>query len=158
MDEETILKQVDSVTYETVAGEAILIDMETGTYFSLNDTGTVFWEALNGRTSLGDIAAQIAETYNDKATNFVGELSVLADTAADDDPEIVQEHLASLAATYGVDEEMAARYLDELQSGYRPEKADEIIADLGVDEELVLSDLADLAEEMLAERLVTVVA
>jgi len=158
MDEKTILKQADNVTYELVAGEAILIETNTGAYFSLNDTGTIFWEALDGRTPLGRIASQIAQTYNEKATSFVGELSVLAGTAADDDPAIVQEHLASLAAAYGVEVEVAARYLEDLQSGDRPEAAEEIIAALGVDKELVLADLIELAEELLAENLLTVVA
>lgn len=157
MDEETILKQAENVTYELVADEAILIDMQSGTYYSLNETGTLFWEALDGRKSLGDIASEIAAIYNEKATEFVGELSILADTSEEDDPEIVVEHLESLAEKYGVDDELAARYLADLQSGFRVDQADTIIADLGVDEDLVLSDLMEMAEELLAEGLVEVV-
>ena len=153
MDQNSVLKQAEKVTYEIVADEAILIDMNSGAYFSLNEVGTMFWGALDGTRTVGEIAAEIAETFNDKATKFVGELSELADTAVDDDEEIVAKQLESLAAAYDMDVELVAEYLVTLQSGDRVERANELIGELGVDEELVLADLLELAEEMAAENL-----
>jgi hypothetical protein len=46
-----------------VAGEAILIRLDTGTYFSLNKVGTEYWEMLDGRLTIGDHAAAIAAQY-----------------------------------------------------------------------------------------------
>ncbi len=36
-------------THETVGEEAIIILLSTNTYYSLNDTGTMFWQRLDGQ-------------------------------------------------------------------------------------------------------------
>ncbi len=51
-------------THETVAAEAIIILLSTNTYYSLNDTGTMFWQRLDGQHSLADCAREIAAEYD----------------------------------------------------------------------------------------------
>ncbi len=51
-------------TYQTVEEEAIIINLNTGTYYSLNDTGTMFWELLNGQRSITACAEVIAAEYD----------------------------------------------------------------------------------------------
>ena len=73
MDEKTILQRSENAAFEVVAGEAILIRLDTGTYFSLNKVGTEFWEMLDGRQSISDHAAVIAEKakpYVDATVSF----------------------------------------------------------------------------------------
>ena len=64
MDVESRLKQAANVTFQTVAGEAILIRLDTGTYFSLNKVGTEFWEMLEGSQTIDEQAATLAANYS----------------------------------------------------------------------------------------------
>ena len=63
METTTRLRHSAEATYQTVAGEAILIHLKTGVYYSLNEVGTVFWELLDGARTVADCAARIAADY-----------------------------------------------------------------------------------------------
>lgn len=78
MDAQTILTRSDSATFEVVAGEAILIDMNTGSYFTLNKVGTEFWEMLDGRQTIAEHATVIANKYDVDVPMVVGDLLELA--------------------------------------------------------------------------------
>jgi hypothetical protein len=73
--------QSPDATHQTVGEEAILINLNTGTYYSLNDTGTMFWELLDGRRTIADCAQRIAQDY-------------------DVEPEVVQADLLELATHF----------------------------------------------------------
>lgn len=85
MDETTVLKRSDNTAFEVVADEAILIRLDTGTYFSLNKVGTEFWEMLDSEQSIGDHAAVIAEKYNVDPAMVTADLLELAGKMAQDD-------------------------------------------------------------------------
>ena len=51
-------------TYQPVGEEAILINLTSGTYYSLNDTGTMFWELLDGQRTIIDCARLVAADYD----------------------------------------------------------------------------------------------
>ena len=55
-----VFKRSPNATYQTVAGEAILIDLNSGSYYSLNETGTWLWEHLDGQRPLDELAAELA--------------------------------------------------------------------------------------------------
>ena len=63
MDSKSRLRQAQNVTFQTVAGEAILIRLETGTYFSLNKVGTEFWDMLDGSQTVEEQAEKLAAQY-----------------------------------------------------------------------------------------------
>ena len=109
MNPDTILKQAKDVTYEVVAGEAILIDMKTGTYFSLNEVGTIFWEKLDGSKSINQIADEIASIYNQKAVQLVDELGQIA--LAGSEKEFPAK-AKSVANNYELDPELILKYLN----------------------------------------------
>ncbi len=50
-------------TAQQVDDEAILVQVYTGTYYSLNDTGTAFWKLMDGQRSISDCAQAIATEY-----------------------------------------------------------------------------------------------
>lgn len=54
--------------HEITEGQAVLVNLDSGFLFSLNATGTFLWERLDGRTSLGAIAAGLAAAYEVDAT------------------------------------------------------------------------------------------
>jgi hypothetical protein len=61
-----------------VAGEAILIHMDTGTYYSLNKVGTEFWNLLDGEQTLHTHAATLAAQYNVETALVLNDLVELA--------------------------------------------------------------------------------
>jgi len=154
MNRDTILQRSDNVTFQTVAGEAILIRMDTGTYFSLNPVGTVFWELLDGRATIAQHAATIASKYNQKADELasaiIGLIQKKADTrlqqdlADQYDIEIafIQEHIARLTnAPAGED---LSQYQQAIAEAFY------------VSPTTVQDDLLELAQTMFADKLVTV--
>lgn len=49
--------------HEITEGQAVLVNLNTGYLFSLNATGAFLWQRLDGRASLGAIAAELAAAY-----------------------------------------------------------------------------------------------
>ena len=87
-----IFKRSPNATYQTVAGEAILIDLNSGSYYSLNETGTWLWEHLDGKRTVGELATELAVACDipdqvdmvqndliDLATNLLKERLVVPD-------------------------------------------------------------------------------
>ena len=68
------LRRSANATFEKVAGEAIVIHLQTGAYYSLNEVGTVFWEMLDGMKTIGDCAARIAGEYDAPADAVTSDL------------------------------------------------------------------------------------
>jgi hypothetical protein len=85
MDANTKLKRSANATFQIVAEEAILIHLNTGTYFSLNKVGTEFWNMLDGAQTIGQHAATLAKKYNVDAARVTGDLLELAGKMAKDD-------------------------------------------------------------------------
>ncbi len=57
-------KQASHTTFEIVDDQAVIINLNAGTYISLNETGSFLWERLDGHTALADIAVDLAEAYD----------------------------------------------------------------------------------------------
>ncbi len=85
MTPETILTRSPKATYEVVAGEAILIHLDTGAYFSLNAIGTEFWQMLDGQQTIRDHATTLANKYAVDVPMVVADLLELADKMAPED-------------------------------------------------------------------------
>ena len=78
MDPSTRLQRSPNATFQVVADEAILIHLQTGVYYSLNEVGTAFWQLLDGQLTLSDCAAHIATEYNAPADVVLADLDELA--------------------------------------------------------------------------------
>jgi hypothetical protein len=52
------------VVHETIDGEAILIHMETGFYYSLDGTGSEIWDLVVAGYTTDEIGARLAERYD----------------------------------------------------------------------------------------------
>jgi Coenzyme PQQ synthesis protein D (PqqD) len=52
-----------NVIHETIEGEVILIDLKTGTYYSLRDAGATVWQAIDQGAGEEGIAAQLGSRY-----------------------------------------------------------------------------------------------
>ncbi len=56
-------KQASHTTFEIVDDQAVIINLNTGSYVALNETGSFLWERLDGQTALADIADALARAY-----------------------------------------------------------------------------------------------
>jgi hypothetical protein len=143
------------VTFETVAGEAILIRMDTGTYFSLNQVGTDFWQLLDGRATIAQHATAIANKYNTKTDIFAATLVELAKRSANANEQ------QALADEYDVDIAIVQGHLAELTNTPAGENLDPYASTIAqeyyVPTETVQADLLEVAAELYAEKLVTIV-
>jgi hypothetical protein len=72
------LRHAPDATFQEVAGEAILIHLQTGVYYSLNDVGTAFWNLLDGTRSIEACAQTIAAEYSAPADLVLADLLELA--------------------------------------------------------------------------------
>jgi hypothetical protein len=90
LDKNSILHRAENVTFEVVADEAILIDINTGTYFSLNEVGTEFWEMLDGEQTIEQHATIIASKYEVETSVVVADLLELAEEMAKDKLIVIQ--------------------------------------------------------------------
>ena len=61
--------------------EVVLMDLESGNFFSLAGTSLAVWQAIDGERSANEIAALLAEEYDQPldlvlsdVTDFLGEL------------------------------------------------------------------------------------
>ena len=64
MDAQTKLQHSPNATFQVVADEAIVIHLQTGVYYSLNEVGTAFWNMLDGQLTIGECAGRIATEYS----------------------------------------------------------------------------------------------
>jgi hypothetical protein len=78
LEADTRLQHSPNATFQVVADEAILIHLNTGVYYSLNDVGTSFWNMLDGQRSLGDCADAIAKEYDAPREIVLSDLIELA--------------------------------------------------------------------------------
>lgn len=61
----TRLAHAEDALHRVMEGEAVLVDLATGTYFGLNETGTCIWERLGaeGGATLDEVAAALVEEF-----------------------------------------------------------------------------------------------
>jgi hypothetical protein len=54
----------ERVLLERVDDETVLLDLESGLYFSLNDVGARIWELCDGSRTVDDIVTVICDEYD----------------------------------------------------------------------------------------------
>jgi hypothetical protein len=58
------IKLSDNVLMQKVADEAVLLDLDSQSYFGLDPVGTVIWEAITEKKSENDIVHRITEAFD----------------------------------------------------------------------------------------------
>jgi hypothetical protein len=53
-----------NVIAETIDGEAILVDLRTGSYYSIQGSGSTLWDGIAAGASLGRLADEVANAYS----------------------------------------------------------------------------------------------
>ena len=63
MTKQTIAKPMPDIIWKKVQGEIVLLNPETGEYFGLNETGSAFFEKLDGRRSFDEILRLMQDEF-----------------------------------------------------------------------------------------------
>lgn len=53
-----------STLFRELAGEAVLLNLESGTYFGLDETGTSFWTVLTSTASIQEAYDLLLDEYD----------------------------------------------------------------------------------------------
>ena len=93
------------VMHETIEGETIIIDLSTGTYFSLRGSGPAIWNALVGGADTESVRASLERVYEGAPGEIAGALDsflvqleregLIAPGAATAAPGLAPEHVPS---------------------------------------------------------------
>ena len=74
---DTSLRHRPGILFRDLAGEAVLLDPDAGTYFGLNEVGTRAWNLIGGGASLGAVQAVLQEEYDAPAERIWEDLLAL---------------------------------------------------------------------------------
>jgi hypothetical protein len=75
--EETRVKCRGGVLHREIAGETVLLNVEGGQYFALNEVGTAIWKRLEGGAALGEVKAALLEQFEASPETIWNDLVML---------------------------------------------------------------------------------
>ena len=64
MSERVPHKTTHSFVETEIDGEAVIMNLDTGHFHSLKETGLTIWRLIDGRRSIGAIQAALLDTYD----------------------------------------------------------------------------------------------
>lgn len=56
-------QNLEDTASRVIDGEAIIINLDSGIYYSLNEVGTAIWELADGNRTIREIAKAICDEY-----------------------------------------------------------------------------------------------
>ena len=69
-----------TVTHETIDGEAVIINLDSGNYYSLVDAGCVIWNLMEKHLPASEIITQVSDSYEgQRATIESGVVQLLSE-------------------------------------------------------------------------------
>ena len=71
------------VLINEIAGESVLLNLDGGRYFGLDDVGTDMWKALTTSRSIEQALAQLTELYDAEASVLKTDLESLVNRLAE---------------------------------------------------------------------------
>ena len=77
----SVVRVAGHVLHHELEGESVLLNVENGSYYGLNETGTLIWSLLDQAKDLGAVQDRLksdyevdAETIWDDLTGLIGEM------------------------------------------------------------------------------------
>lgn len=67
-----------TVMVQSVDDETLLFDSATELFFSLNDTGAMFWESMSEHSNLADVHAELLEAFEVDPAQLEADLATFA--------------------------------------------------------------------------------
>lgn len=59
-----IKQNLKDTASRVIEGEAIIINLDNGIYYSLNEVGTAIWELADGKSTIKEIADAVCKEYD----------------------------------------------------------------------------------------------
>jgi hypothetical protein len=82
--------RTDSIAATIIDGEAVIVNLSTGVYYSLTGSGPDAWTWLEQGHSIGEVAQALASRWSVPAEQAAGDVQRLAE-------QLLQEELVSIA-------------------------------------------------------------
>lgn len=79
-----LAKDHDTIIERVVAGEALVIHLSSGDYYSLDSVGSRIWESIDGTRTVGDLADLIVDEYDVDRDQVVADVLRLVEQLADE--------------------------------------------------------------------------
>ena len=89
LPEHTVNKAKDT-PWNVIDSEAVLLNLDTGHYYILNETGCRIWELLDGQRQVSELANQICQEYEVDETQALKDVTQVLE-------QLYQEKLVELA-------------------------------------------------------------
>ena len=70
MDNQRFRVNTPTVTHETIDGEAVIINLDSGNYYSLVEAGSFIWAMLDKGASASEVQDLVQQTYDGNATDI----------------------------------------------------------------------------------------
>lgn len=107
--------QVNSgpVIGEVIDGEAVIINLTTGNYYSLNESGATIWDSLAQPASLDGIVARLTSLYDASAEQAEADARALLDA-------LEREQLIVGTEENGAPVQAASEPAPSARAGYEP--------------------------------------
>jgi len=64
LDTNTIVKPADSVSWSCIDDEAILLNLNNGFYYTLNEVGCEVWKLVNEQRTIREIGIEMCQIYD----------------------------------------------------------------------------------------------
>lgn len=65
------------ITHETIDGEVVIVNLASGSYYSLDGAGAEIWSRIADRASFSEIVAYLADRYDGKIEALAGAVQQL---------------------------------------------------------------------------------
>ena len=70
MDNQRYRINTPTVTHETIDGEAVIINLDSGNYYSLVDAGSLIWALVDRGASASEVQELLQQSYQGDATDI----------------------------------------------------------------------------------------
>jgi trimethylamine:corrinoid methyltransferase-like protein len=87
MKNEAIVKRGEDTPWNIVDDEVVLLNLDSGHYYSLNESGRRVWELLDGENTIPEIINTICEEFDVEQQEAAKDINTLID-------ELLKEKLA----------------------------------------------------------------
>jgi Coenzyme PQQ synthesis protein D (PqqD) len=80
IDQNSVFGRRDRVIAQQVEGQSVLLDVDSGEYFSLNEVGGLVWDLCDGSHSVASMVDAICEQYDVESSVVLNDATELLES------------------------------------------------------------------------------
>jgi len=89
---EAYFKRNKEVVWRTLGDDCILLHLDSGIYYTLNEEGRMVWEALDGKNNLAEIRSKMMEQYDVDAETIQKDIMEIIEDLIKEDLVVYNEN------------------------------------------------------------------